>query len=198
MPYILFGRKRRKSRGGCVNGSKCRGSMCPIHTRKRRSSKGSRSITRPGRKDYMTHKGSEFDDEDGHYLKPYKSRRRRKSKSKSKSKKRKSKSKSRRRRKSKGKSRRRRKSKSKSRRRRRKLRFGSPMRAGTGFGGMGPGYSGATSFENGFAPYFGGKEPFIQASEWWYSNPGSHGQLMGKEAGGTHFQSPKMVGMYKK
>ena len=86
------------------------------------------------------------------------------------------------------------KRRSRSKRRRRKKRRSRRRRSR--FGASGPGYAGATSFKNGWSPYFGGKEPFIQASEWWYPNPGSQGQLIGKAP--THYQSPGMVRMYNK
>ena len=58
----------------------------------------------------------------------------------------------------------------------RKMYFG--MKAGTGKGGMGPGYKGATSFQNGYVPYFSGQEPFIQAPKWWYPIAGEQFQSM--------------------
>ncbi len=31
----------------------------------------------------------------------------------------------------------------------------------------GPGYEGATSYPNGYVPYFGNSQPFVNASGWW-------------------------------
>jgi hypothetical protein len=56
------------------------------------------------------------------------------------------------------------------------------------FGASGPGYNGPTSFTNGYANFFGAKTPYVNASEWWYANPGSNGGLIG--SGPTNYQSP--------
>jgi hypothetical protein len=70
--------------------------------------------------------------------------------------------------------------------RRNRMRFGLSQ--------AGPGYPGPTSFQNGFSPYFGSKQPFVNATEAWYANPGSTGGLIG--SGPTNYQSPNMIGMY--
>lgn len=75
----------------------------------------------------------------------------------------------------------------------RRYRFG---KAGDGMGGMGPGYPGPTSFQNGYAPYFGGKEPFINASEWYYPNPSGVPNLAPNNKP-TYYQSPQMISMYE-
>jgi len=59
----------------------------------------------------------------------------------------------------------------------------------------GEGYEGATSFNNGYSNYFGAKEPFVNASEWFYPNPGSAGALIG-QGGKTNYQSPNMIYKY--
>ena len=64
------------------------------------------------------------------------------------------------------------------------------------FGVSGPGYKGATSFQNGYANYFGASEPFVNASEWFYPNPGTKGGMIGSKP--TNYQSPKMLSMYNK
>lgn len=74
---------------------------------------------------------------------------------------------------------------------RRHRRFG--MNAGDGMGGMGPGYAGQTSFQNGYANYFGAKEPFVNASEWWYAG-GPAPSLIGQ--GKSNYQSPNMIYRY--
>lgn len=74
----------------------------------------------------------------------------------------------------------------------RRSRFGM---AGSGKGGMGPGYQGRTSFQNGYVNYFGAKEPFIQATEAWYPSPGSKGALVG-QGGKMNYQSPNMIYKY--
>jgi hypothetical protein len=58
----------------------------------------------------------------------------------------------------------------------------------------GPGFQGATSFQNGYSNYFGAPEPFVNASEWFYPNPGSSGGMIG--SGKTNYQSPNMLKMY--
>jgi hypothetical protein len=45
----------------------------------------------------------------------------------------------------------------------------------------GPGYEGATSYTNAYAPYFGTSEPYVNASDWWY--PYTNGEM----------QSPAML-----
>jgi hypothetical protein len=50
----------------------------------------------------------------------------------------------------------------------------------------GPGFKGQTSYSNAFAPYFGGREPFVTASEWWYPYAGGVAQspqMLMKSAG---------------
>lgn len=62
-----------------------------------------------------------------------------------------------------------------------------------GFGKAGGiGHEGPTSFtQKVYAPYFGSQEPFLNASEWWYPNPGSKGAPIGK--GVANYQSPGML-----
>ena len=62
------------------------------------------------------------------------------------------------------------------------------------FGSKGPGYKGQTSFQNGYVNYFGAPEPFVNASEWFYPNPGSKGGLIGTKK--TNYQSPNMIYKY--
>lgn len=62
------------------------------------------------------------------------------------------------------------------------------------FGSKGPGYKGATSFQNGYVNYFGSQEPFVNASEWWYPDPGSKGGMIGSAK--TNYQSPNMIYKY--
>lgn len=62
------------------------------------------------------------------------------------------------------------------------------------FGSKGPGYKGPTSFDNGYVNYFGAPEPFVNASEWWYPNPPSKGELIGGAP--TKYQSPNMIYKY--
>jgi hypothetical protein len=71
----------------------------------------------------------------------------------------------------------------------RRNRFGG---AGDGTGGMGAGFAGPTSFQNGYASYFGGQEPFINASEFWYPNANPPGNKP------TNYQSPRMISSYAK
>lgn len=61
---------------------------------------------------------------------------------------------------------------------------------------MGPGYAGQTSFQNEWAPYFGAKIPFVNASEWWYADPGSAGSLA-KSGKPSNYQSPNMLYKWK-
>jgi hypothetical protein len=77
----------------------------------------------------------------------------------------------------------------------RRNRFGG---AGDGTGGMGPGFRGATSFQNGYAPYFGGQEPFINASEFWYPNPTERAVKLVPDNQPTNYQSPGMLRSYAK
>lgn len=85
--------------------------------------------------------------------------------------------------------------KRKSRRKSKRSRRSRRSRRSFGLAAKGPGYRGATSFQNGYAPYFGAPEPFINASEWFYPNPGSKGQMIGTAK--TDYQSPNMIRMYK-
>ena len=77
----------------------------------------------------------------------------------------------------------------------RRNRFGG---AGDGMGGMGQGFAGATSFQNGYAPYFGGQEPFINASEFWYANPSAGAVKLVPGNQRTSYQSPEMIRSYAK
>jgi hypothetical protein len=47
----------------------------------------------------------------------------------------------------------------------------------------GPGYLGQTSYPNGYVPYFGSSEPFVNPSEWWtpYTNRVAQLQMVMKE-----------------
>ncbi len=50
----------------------------------------------------------------------------------------------------------------------------------------GPGFKGQTSYSNAFAPYFGAREPFVTASEWWAPVTGGvpqYPQMLYKNAG---------------
>lgn len=66
--------------------------------------------------------------------------------------------------------------------------------AGNGQGGMGPGYNGPTSFQNGYAPYFGAQEPFINMTEGLY--PGGPAPSLAATGAATNYQNPQMVYMY--
>lgn len=66
------------------------------------------------------------------------------------------------------------------------------------FGVMGPGYAGPTSFENGYAPYFGAQEPFVNASQWWYPNPSANSANLVPKNQPTNYQSPGMLRSYAK
>jgi len=77
----------------------------------------------------------------------------------------------------------------------RRNRFGG---AGNGMGGMGPGFAGPTSFQNGYAPYFGGQEPFVNASEFWYPNPSAGALKLVPDNQPTNYQSPMMLRPYAK
>ena len=77
----------------------------------------------------------------------------------------------------------------------RRHRFGG---AGNGMGDMGPGFPGATSFQNGYAPYFGGREPFVNASEFWYPNVSTGAANLVPSNQPTNYQSPKMLRPYVK
>ena len=75
----------------------------------------------------------------------------------------------------------------------RRYRFG-----GAGDGGMGPGYAGPTSFQNGYASYFGGQEPFINASEFWYPNPSANASNLVPSNQPTNYQSFPKLSSYGK
>ena len=79
--------------------------------------------------------------------------------------------------------------------RRSSYRFGG---AGDGTGGMGPGFGGSTSFKNGYAPYFGSQEPFVNASEFWYPNTSDGAMKLSPSNQPTNYQSPGMLRSYAK
>ena len=83
---------------------------------------------------------------------------------------------------------------------RRRHRFGGAGdgTGGMGPGGMGPGFAGPTSFQNGYAPYFGGQEPFVNASEFWYPNPSDGAMKLSPSNQPTNYQSPGMLRSYAK
>ena len=69
----------------------------------------------------------------------------------------------------------------KSRKSRRSRRFGIVA---------GPGFKGQTSYSNAYAPYFGSREPFVAASEWWAPLAGGipqYPQMLYKNAGPVNY-----------
>lgn len=75
--------------------------------------------------------------------------------------------------------------------RRRHRRRGRGRRRSRRFGIVaGPGYKGQTSYSNAYAPYFGSREPFVAASEWWAPLAGGipqYPQMLYKNAGPVNY-----------
>ena len=54
----------------------------------------------------------------------------------------------------------------------------------------GPGFKGQTSYSNAYAPYFGSREPFVTASEWWAPKAGGvpqYPQMLYKNGGPVNY-----------
>jgi hypothetical protein len=76
-------------------------------------------------------------------------------------------------------------------RRRSHRRRGRKSRRGRKFGIVaGPGFKGQTSYSNAYAPYYGSREPFIAASQWWAPITGGvpqYPQMLYKNAGPVNY-----------